>query len=476
MTAADILLVDSEPSELLHTKTVLETDNYRVETASSGEEALEKVIRGPAPSLIILDVLMPGMDGLQILETCKKLRPEQKIVMVSGVNDTRKVVQAIKLGASDYLTKPFQPPQLHGTIRRVLEANQQRPPDDASYKLKGDELLENLDDDLFFLAASPIMKQIRRQVEFIAKVDVPVLLLGESGVGKEILARLIHKLSPRAHRPLVKVNCAALPADLLESELFGYEPGAFTGASRAKAGKFEMAHKGTFLLDEIGEMSAALQAKLLHVLQDGGFSRLGGRANITADARILAATNIDVERAIAERQLREDLYYRLNAFTITLPPLRDRREEIPALLTCFMNQFAQKFGRNPLPISHRMVQECTRYHWPGNLRELGNFVKRYLVLEEDDLVIQELQVMSHEAGCNVLPWPDGQGGLKTLVRNLKDETESREIRRVLEEEGWNRTTAASRLGISYKALLYKMKQYGLGRPGATGRPSQRSVN
>ena len=468
MSAADILLVDSEPSELLYTKTVLETDNYRVETASSGEEALEKVMRGPAPTLIILDVLMSGMDGLQTLETCKKLRPQQKVVMVSGVNDTCKVVQAIKLGASDYLTKPFQPPQLHGTIRRVLEANQQKPPDDA-IKLKGDELLENLDDDLFFLAASPVMKQIRRQVEFIAKVDVPVLLLGESGVGKEILARLIHKLSVRAHRPLVKVNCAALPADLLESELFGYEPGAFTGACKAKAGKFELAHKGTFLLDEIGEMSAALQAKLLHVLQDGEFSRLGGRANITADARVLAATNIDVERAIAERQLREDLYYRLNAFTITLPPLRDRREEIPALLTCFMNQFAQKFGRNPLPISHRMVEECTRYHWPGNLRELGNFVKRYLVLEEEDLVIQELQVMWREAGSNILSWAGTQGGLKTLVRNLKDETEAREIRRVLEEEGWNRTAAASRLGISYKALLYKMKQYGLGRHGTTRR-------
>lgn len=475
MSAADILLVDSEPSELLYTKTVLETDNYRVETASSGEEALEKVMRGPAPTLIILDVLMSGMDGLQTLETCKKLRPQQKVVMVSGVNDTCKVVQAIKLGASDYLTKPFQPPQLHGTIRRVLEANQQKPPDDA-IKLKGDELLENLDDDLFFLAASPVMKQIRRQVEFIAKVDVPVLLLGESGVGKEILARLIHKLSVRAHRPLVKVNCAALPADLLESELFGYEPGAFTGACKAKAGKFELAHKGTFLLDEIGEMSAALQAKLLHVLQDGEFSRLGGRANITADARVLAATNIDVERAIAERQLREDLYYRLNAFTITLPPLRDRREEIPALLTCFMNQFAQKFGRNPLPISHRMVEECTRYHWPGNLRELGNFVKRYLVLEEEDLVIQELQVMWREAGSNILSWAGTQGGLKTLVRNLKDETEAREIRRVLEEEGWNRTAAASRLGISYKALLYKMKQYGLGRPGAPAGPGQRAVN
>lgn len=469
MSTAHILLVDSEPSELLYTKTVLETDNYRVETASSGEEALERMSNGPAPCLIILDLLMPGMDGLQTLETCKKLRPEQKVVMVSGVNDTRKVVQAIKLGASDYLTKPFQPPQLHGAIRRVLETNQQMPSQSEACRMKGDEILENLDDDLFFLAASPVMKQIRSQVEFIAKVDVPVLLLGESGVGKEILARLIHRLSPRAHRPLVKVNCAALPADLLESELFGYEPGAFTGACKAKAGKFELAHKGTFLLDEIGEMSAALQAKLLHVLQDGQFSRLGGRNSVTADVRILAATNIDVERAIAERRLREDLYYRLNAFTVTLPPLRDRLEEIPALLTCFMKRFAQKFSKNPLPISDHMVQECMRYHWPGNLRELGNFIKRYLVLEQEDMVIQELQVTSRETCGNVLSWPAAQGGLKSLVRNLKEETEAREIRRVLEEERWNRRTTAYRLGISYKALLYKMKQHGLCSPGATRR-------
>ena len=190
----------------------------------------------------------------------------------------------------------------------------------------------------------------------IAKVDVPVLLLGESGVGKEILARLIHKMSIRAHRPMLKVNCAALPADLLESELFGYEAGAFTGANKPKPGKFEMAQKGTILLDEIGEMSAPLQAKLLHVLQDGTFCRLGGRANLTADARILAATNIDVQKAIAEKRLREDLYYRLNAFTMTIPPLRERREEIPLLLNYFMNNMATKFGKNPLMISERIVQ------------------------------------------------------------------------------------------------------------------------
>jgi two-component system response regulator AtoC len=470
MSAPHILLVDDEPSVLRYTKTVLEIDNYRVETANSGEEALQRINRGPAPNLVILDLLMPGMDGLQTLENFKKIRPEQKVVMMSCVSDTGKVVQAIKLGASDYVTKPFQLPQLQGAIRRALETNQQNTAQASTYTVKGAELVENLDDELFFLAASPVMKQIRAQVALIAKVDVPVLLLGESGVGKEILARLIHKMSIRAHRPMVKVNCAALPADLLESELFGYEPGAFTGANKSKPGKFELAHKGTILLDEIGEMSAALQAKLLHVLQDGQFSRLGGRATIKADARILAATNIDVQRAIADRTLREDLYYRLNAFTMTIPPLRERRQEIPILLTCFMNNLAQKFAKNPLPISDSMVQECLRYHWPGNLRELSNFVKRYLVLEQEDLVIQELQFKSREPGSDDREGSassSAHGGLKALVRSLKDDAEAKEIQRALEDAHWNRKMAAAQLHISYKALLYKIKQHGLA-PVASG--------
>jgi two-component system response regulator AtoC len=462
MSAPNILLVDDEPSVLRYSKTVLEIDNYRVETATSGEEALEKMNRGLLPNVVILDLLMPGMDGLQTLESCKKIHPDQKIVMMSCVNDTGKVVQAIKLGASDYITKPFQPPQLQSAVRRALESSQAKTAQAATDPINDVEAIENLDDELFFLAASPVMKQIRAEVALIAKVDVPVLLLGESGVGKEILARLIHKMSIRAHRALVRVNCAALPADLLESELFGYEAGAFTGAIKSKPGKFELAHKGTILLDEIGEMSAALQAKLLHVLQDGQFSRLGGRANIKVDARILAATNIDVPRAIAERKLREDLYYRINAFTMTIPPLRERRQEIPLLLTCFMNSVAQKFGKDALPISDRMMQECMRYHWPGNLRELGNFVKRYLVLEQENLAIEELQAKSKGGdGPDSLTPASTNGGLKALVRSLKDDAEAKEILRVLEDSSWNRKVAASRLRISYKALLYKIQQHGL---------------
>ncbi len=465
MSAPNILLVDDEPSVLRYTKTLLEIENYNVETAGSGEEALQRMTRGPAPNLIILDMVMPGMDGLQTLENCKKLHPEQKVVMISCVNDTNRVVQAIKLGASDYVTKPFLSQQFQGAIRKALNPAVLNRMQTAA-PVKGSELVDDLDDDLFFLAASPAMKQIRAQAALIAKVNVPVLLLGESGVGKEILARLIHKMSIRAHRPMAKVNCAALPADLLESELFGYEAGAFTGANKSKPGKFEMAHKGTILLDEIGEMSAPLQAKLLHVLQDGTFSRLGGRANVTVDARVLAATNIDVKKAIAERRLREDLYYRLNAFTVTVPPLRERREEIPILLRYYMNNFARQFGKNALPISDKLVQECMRYAWPGNLRELGNFVKRYLVLEDENQVVDELHIKSKDGSMEDGASSSGHGGLKALVRSLKDDAEAREIQRALDDSNWNRKVAAADLNISYKALLYKIKQHGLSPAGS----------
>jgi two-component system, NtrC family, response regulator AtoC len=464
ISAPNILLVDDEPSVLRYTKTLLEIENYHVETAGSGEEALQRMNRGPAPNLIVLDMVMPGMDGLQTLENCKRLRPEQKIVMISCVNDTNKVVQAMKLGASDYVTKPFLSPQFQGAIRRALNPAGLNAMPAPEAPVKGSELVDDLDNDFFFLAASPAMKQIRAQAALIAKVNVPVLLLGESGVGKEILARLIHKMSIRAHRPMVKVNCAALPADLLESELFGYEAGAFTGANKPKPGKFEMAHKGTILLDEIGEMSAALQAKLLHVLQDGTFSRLGGRANVSVDSRVLAATNIDVKQAIAERRLREDLYYRLNAFTVTVPPLRERREEIPVLLRYYMNNLARQFGKNALPISDKLVQECLRYSWPGNLRELGNLVKRYLVLEDESQLVDELQCKTRDGGGEENS-ASGHGGLKALVRSLKDDAEAREIQRALDDSNWNRKVAAADLNISYKALLYKIKQHGLSPAG-----------
>lgn len=456
---AKILLVDDEPGMLRYIKTILEVEDHQVSTASTGEEALEAVQKGMNPDLVLLDLLMPGIDGLETLENLRKLRPGVKVVMLSCVNDTKKVVQAIRLGATDYITKPFQKAELDTVIDQCLGVNQQN--------YTGE--VEELGDETFFIAASPNMRKLRSQAALVANVDIPVLMLGESGTGKEVMARLIHKLSPRAHRTFLKVNCAAVPADLLESELFGYEAGAFTGANHAKPGKFELCNKGTILLDEIGEMPPSLQAKLLHVLQDQQFSRLGSRSVIKVDVRILAATNINIPEALANKRLREDLYYRLNAFTLHIPPLRERKEEIPILLKHFMTRLSEQYARSPLPFTPDLMQACMNYPWPGNLRELGNFVKRYLVLGDEKLAIHELQPRSDGSGAQFDPTPqrgnggapENPGGLKGLARSAKDEAEAEAIAKALDETNWNRKQAAALLQISYKALLYKIRQYGI---------------
>jgi two-component system, NtrC family, response regulator AtoC len=453
---ANILLVDDEPGMLRYIRTLLEVDDYKVETATTGEEAVERVHKGLHPDLVLLDLLMPGIDGLQTLEQLRQLQPSVKVVMLSCVGDTRKVVQAMRLGAYDYLTKPFQKIELDTVIGQCLGANQQN--------YVGE--IEELADDVFFVAASPVMRKLRSEAALVANVDIPVLMLGESGTGKEVMARLIHKLSPRAHRTFLKVNCAAVPADLLESELFGYEAGAFTGANHPKPGKFELCNKGTILLDEIGEMPTSLQAKLLHILQDGQFSRLGSRSVIKADVRILAATNINIPEALATKRLREDLYYRLNAFTLQVPPLRERKEEIPILLKHFMARQAERYARPPLPISPEMHEACLAYPWPGNLRELSNFVKRYLVLGDEKVAINELKPKSDGNGAQFSPGADSSGngasgGLKSLARSAKDEAEAEAIAKALDETNWNRKQAAALLKISYKALLYKIRQYGI---------------
>jgi len=311
------------------------------------------------------------------------------------------------------------------------------------------------------------MRKLRSQAALVANVDIPVLMLGESGTGKEVMARLVHKLSPRAHRTFLKVNCAAVPADLLESELFGYEAGAFTGATHAKPGKFELCNKGTILLDEIGEMPPSLQAKLLHVLQDQQFSRLGSRSVVRVDVRIMAATNVNIPEALATKRLREDLYYRLNAFTLQIPPLRERREEIPILLKHFMSQLSEQYARPPLAFSPEMMQACANYPWPGNLRELGNFVKRFLVLGDEKLAINELKPRTDGSGAefesSLARSGEPLGGLKSLARSEKDGAEAEAIARALDETNWNRKQAATMLQISYKALLYKIRQYGIAR-------------
>lgn len=463
MNAGHILVVDDEPSMLRYLQTVLELDSYRVSTASNGMDAVDKVQR-ETPDLVLLDMVMPGADGLETLQRIREARPSTKVVMLSCVRDTRKVAQAMRLGAQDYLSKPVQKEEMDEVLRFCLLNT------DPGEPGAGDAI--EIGDGVYFFCAIPIMRQLRTQALQVAKFDFPVLLLGESGTGKEVLAKLIHKYSDRAHRTLLKVNCAAVPSELLESELFGYEPGAFTGANKAKPGKFELCNKGTLLLDEIGEMSPALQAKLLQVLQDGQFSRLGGRVTVKVDVRVLAATNINMPQAIAQKSFREDLYYRLNSFVLRMPSLRERREEVPMMLRHFMIQLADRYACAPLSISQRLLEACESYTWPGNIRELENFVKRFLVLGDEATAISELQKATapeppSNAAAPVQEKPQTQANLKEMVRHLKNGAESEVIAQVLEETAWNRKRAAVKLNISYKALLYKIRQYDI-RPRQAG--------
>ena len=454
-----VLVVDDEPSIRKYLQTLLEVDGFQVTAVSSGAEALEQVQSDNRPNFVILDVLMPEMDGLETLRQLMQVDRTLNVIMLSCSNEVTTVVEAIRLGALDYLTKPFEKPELDAAILKCRQKQELRSENKALR-----EYCEQLTEDLSFLAASPQMLKIRQQILQIAPVDVPIFISGESGVGKEVVARMIHLRSARRQQAFVKVNCAALPGELLESELFGYDQGAFTGAVRAKPGKFELAHKGTIFLDEIAEMSPHLQAKLLHVLQDNQYSRLGGRSVLQSDVRVLAATNMDVKEAMKSGRFREDLYYRLNVLSIHIPPLRERTLEIPLLFKHFLAKYSEKYNKpSPDPSKH-LLEAALRYPWPGNLRELENFVKRYVILEDDEGSFRELLEMTgaqqRVAPRDETPVPKEQG-LKALVRGLKDEAEMEAIADALEKTNWCRKDAAKMLGISYKALLYKMRQFNL---------------
>ncbi|HEV2521486.1 MAG TPA: sigma-54 dependent transcriptional regulator [Candidatus Acidoferrales bacterium] len=459
-----ILVVDDEPSIRKYLGTLLELDGYEVDTVDSGQQAIEKIEKGERPDFIILDVLMPELSGLETLKQLMHIDRSLNVVMLSCSNEVGTVVEAVSLGAQDYLTKPFEKAELDVAMLKCRQKRQLRAENKALR-----EYCDTITEDLCFLAASPQMVRIRQQILQIAPVDVPVFIYGESGVGKEVVARMIHMRSTRRNQAFIKVNCAALPGELLESELFGFEQGAFTGAVRSKPGKFEQATKGTIFLDEIAEMSPHLQAKLLHVLQDHQFSRLGGRQLIDVDVRVLAATNVEIQEAMKSGRLREDLYYRLNVLSINVPPLRERASEIPLLFRHFLQKYSEKFNKVPMTPSEHLMEAAVRYPWPGNLRELENFVKRYVILEDDEGSFRELVEMS-ATRQRISPReevaPAREQGLKALVRSLKDEAEMEAIADALEKTHWCRKDAAKMLGISYKALLYKIRQFGLdsGRP------------
>src|SRR6202521_4627187 len=375
-TKEKILVVDDEPSIRKYLQTLLEVDGFDVETVSSGREALEKVNKGARPDFIILDVLMPEKNGIETLKELMKIDRSLNIIMLSCSNEVGTVVEAIRIGAHDYLTKPFEKTELDAAL---LKSRKKKELVTENQALR--DYCDRVTEDLSFLAASPQMVRIRQQILQIAPVDVPVFICGESGVGKEVVATMILLRSKQRDQAFIKVNCAALPGELLESELFGFEQGAFTGAVRSKPGKFELASKGTIFLDEIAEMSPHLQAKLLHVLQDHQYSRLGGRHLIDVDVRVLAATNVEIQEAMRSGRLREDLYYRLNVLSINVPPLRERTTEIPLLFKHFLEKYSEKFGKSAPSPSKYLLEAAVRYPWPGNLRELENFVKRYVILE-----------------------------------------------------------------------------------------------
>jgi len=404
------------------------------------------------PSLVLL-----AWDGIAqsmpLFSNLRSARPEVPVLVLATTAEMADYEVFARLGASGVVLKPFVDDALEVAIAKHLLVQDQESGEPKEILLEGGHS---------FVRSSKRMREVEAQAQLVARSDIPVLILGESGTGKEIVAMYTHQMSRRSGRMFLKVNCAAMPADLLESELFGYEQGAFTGATKSKPGKFEICDGGTIFLDEIGEMPAALQAKLLHVLQDGTFSRLGSRGPTRTDVRIIAATNINMKEAMARKTFREDLYYRLNGLSLVLPPLRERLDEIPAMATYFMRKGAKKYELQPLPISAALLEALGQYNWPGNLRELENLINRFLILQDEKTVIAELRQAMGPTSSPDKPQDHVEaGGLKKLVRGLKGEAESSVIAGVLEETGWNRKAAANDLQISYKALLYKIKQYDL---------------
>ncbi|HLQ79307.1 MAG TPA: sigma-54 dependent transcriptional regulator [Terriglobia bacterium] len=453
MKSPFILIADDDSTMRDYLDRFLRSCGFQTECLDSGERTLARMSESPAPDLLLLDMLMPGTDGIDVLTRLKKVSPSVPVIILSGVGHVRTVVEAIKLGAEDYLSKPFLDEELELTIKNVLERLQLR---DEVRTLR--QQLAGTDDELGIISENPKMNRIREIARQVAETDVPVLILGESGVGKEILARYVHEHSGRLNQPFVKVNCAALPHDLLESELFGYDKGAFTGAVAEKPGKFELAERGTILLDEIGEMSSHLQAKLLHVLQDCEYSRLGGKRMIRVHARVLASTNRRLEESVAKGEFREDLYFRLNVITIEIPPLRERREDIPLLCSHFIAKYREKYKSSVKQLPRDLLETFTRFDWPGNIRQLENTIKRFLILPDSDITFPNDTAVTAPSSAA----PENQPlFLKQVGAHAAEQAERDLVLRTLEQTNWNRKQAARILNISYKALRNKLKKWNL---------------
>jgi len=467
-----VLIIDDDPKVGWILTEGLE-DFYDIQLARDGVEGIQLASK-VQPELILLDIKMPGMDGIEVLRKLKKADIPSEVIMLSGHGETKYIVESIQLGAAEFINKPFDVKEVEIHLHSVLEKSHLRSKiKEYERELKATKQYES------FIGDSPKMLEIKNVIEQVADSDLTVLIRGESGTGKEIVARMLHSISGRSSSSMTKVNCAAIPRDLLEAELFGYEKGAFTGAHKTKPGRFEVANKGTIFLDEIGDMHLDLQSKLLQVLEQQEFVRVGGIHNIKVDVRIICATNRNLEQAIPEQRFRDDLFYRLNEITILIPPLRERLEDIPLLVDHFLKKHNALYKKEFPAISKETVDRLCNFSWPGNVRQLENIIKQIVVREDENIAIDLLKAGaavpqnpgSMAAANSQFPVPVAAGNfeaessaeknysLKERVSKAVMREEKALIAEVLNKVNWNRRKASEILGVSYRSLLYKIKEY-----------------
>ena len=445
MAGARILVVDDELILRESLARWLERDGHAVETAASGEEALAKC-RAARYEILLLDIKLEGMSGLEVLRRVKEDDPDTAVIMITAYGSIPTAIEAMKHGAADYLLKPFEPEELGVVIENLLRRQQEaRETLYLRERVAEAARFENL------IGQSPAMQEVFHLIADVAPTDAPVLLDGETGTGKGLAARAVHSLSARREGPFVAVHCAAIPETLMESELFGHRKGAFTDAKETKRGRLEMAHGGTLFLDEIGEVGMRTQIDLLRVLEDGVFYRVGGTQPLEADFRVVAATNLDLDRAVREGRFREDLFYRLNVVRITMPPLRRRKQDIPLLAEHFLRRYALEARRPIERIGRDALDALMVYDWPGNVRELENAIERAVVVGKGPQIRAE-------------DLPIGRPSLPAAPAVRLEEVEREHIRRVLDESGWNITRCARLLGIDRSTLYGKIRRYGLRKP------------